>query len=125
MVDFLTLPEVAEKIHVSKRWLQEFLRGEPIGRKAGRQRLFTEADVIEIYRRLPPCHTSSNRPVKAKRRIGGSVGATSVCALTVLRERLTKGSLKKSCEKKSAELRTTSNVVALPNPSAPASMRPL
>jgi hypothetical protein len=124
MVDFLTLPEVAEKIHVSKRWLQEFLRGEPIGRRAGRQRLFTEADVIEIYRRLPPCHSSSNRPVKAKRRIGAYGGATSGSELTEVLALLTKGSRKKSCERKSAELRTTSNVVALPTTPGRASLAP-
>ena len=36
-----TMDEVAERLHKSRRWLQDFVRGMSIGRMAGRTRLFT------------------------------------------------------------------------------------
>lgn len=43
----LTLDETAAHLHVSRRWLQAFLRDRPYGRIAGRKRLFTEHDIAE------------------------------------------------------------------------------
>jgi hypothetical protein len=48
-----TLPEVADRLHKSTRWMQYFLRDNPFGRMAGRTRLFTEDDVIAIIEALP------------------------------------------------------------------------
>lgn len=39
----LTLDEAAAHLHVSRRWLQGFLRDRPHGRLAGRSRVFTDA----------------------------------------------------------------------------------
>jgi len=35
--DLLTMAEVAARLHVSRRWLQDFLKTRPHGRMAGRQ----------------------------------------------------------------------------------------
>jgi hypothetical protein len=48
-----SLAEVAERLHKSPRWMQEFLRDKPFGRMAGRTRLFTEADIAAIIEALP------------------------------------------------------------------------
>jgi len=37
--DLLTMAEVAARLHVSRRWLQDFLKTRPHGRMAGRQRV--------------------------------------------------------------------------------------
>jgi Helix-turn-helix domain len=48
-----TLPEVSERLHKSTRWMQDFLRERPFGRKAGRTWLFTEDDIAAIIEALP------------------------------------------------------------------------
>lgn len=66
-----TLDVVAERLHVSRRWLQGFLRGRPFGRMAGRKRRFTEDDLAEIIEALP--HPSiALRPSRPARRAGPS-----------------------------------------------------
>ncbi len=55
----MTIPEVAERLHKSTRWMQDFLRQNPFGRMAGRTRLFTEADIAAIIEALP-CPSSSS-----------------------------------------------------------------
>lgn len=51
-----TMDEVAQRLHKSRRWLQEFLRGKSFGRFAGRTRLFTESDIAQL--RLTLLHTA-------------------------------------------------------------------
>src|SRR6266705_3539813 len=74
----LTVEEVAQRLHKSPRWLQDFLRDHPTGpdgrpffRLAGRTRLFSESDVGRLYEALP-CPSSSSRRDKAKARTGRS-----------------------------------------------------
>ena len=87
----LTLDEVAARLHVSRRWLQGFLKGRPFGRMAGRKRLFTEDDFVSIINALPcPSSSSPREPGKAKTTRSG--GRISGSALIRLRERLTKSS---------------------------------
>src|SRR6266851_8698686 len=76
-----TLDDVAERLHKSRRWLQDFVRGRPIGRLAGRTRLFTEADVLTLIEALP-CPSSSSSRAKARARISRSEGRTSDGTLT-------------------------------------------
>jgi len=112
-LEFLTLDETAAKFHVSRRWLREFLRGKSIGRRIGRDMIFSQADVMEIYRRLPECRLSSVTQSRAKPRITGYADRTSECELIEARELLTKRSQEKSLKRSSGKLRTTSNVVAM------------
>jgi hypothetical protein len=71
-----TLDEVAARLHKSRRWLQVFLRGRPIGRLAGRTRLLTEHDIVTLIEALP-CPSSSSRPETRRRRTSTSAGRTS------------------------------------------------
>ena len=107
---FLTIPEVANRLHVSKRWLQGFLSGRPYGRMAGRKRLFTETDVQAIYQELPQCRSTSPRPVRAGRNSGASGGNTSGKALTEVLRLLNERKPKSF----SADGKRTSNVVSMP-----------
>jgi Helix-turn-helix domain len=84
----LTVEDVAERLHVSRRWVLDYVRGRPIGRMAGRKRLFTEIDLTSIIAGLP-CPSSSSRRAKARARIGRCEARTSGSELTKLRERLT------------------------------------
>jgi len=45
--------EVAAKLGKSKRWLEDFLRQNPCGRRAGRTRLFTDEDLARLVAMLP------------------------------------------------------------------------
>jgi hypothetical protein len=49
----IDMKEAAGKLHCSVRWLQEHLRKHPVGRKAGRSRLFTKGDFISLVDSLP------------------------------------------------------------------------
>lgn len=56
----LTLHAVAERLHVTRRWLQEYLRqnpydqfGRPVFRVAGRSKIFTEDDYNRLLETLP------------------------------------------------------------------------
>lgn len=70
----LTLDEAAARLHVSRRWLQGFLRGKPYGKMAGRKRLFTEIDVAAIYEELPCSKPLAS--ITAGRRITSSATPT-------------------------------------------------
>lgn len=47
-----TVDDVAARLHKSRRWLQDWLRGKAIGRKAGRTRLFTDDDLRELVQQI-------------------------------------------------------------------------
>jgi hypothetical protein len=51
--ELFRIEEVAKKLHKSKRWLQDFLRFHPCGRRAGRTLLFTAEDVTYLINELP------------------------------------------------------------------------
>src|SRR5436190_4128332 len=71
----LTLEQVAERFHVSRRTLQDFLRSHPgdppYFRTLGRRKLFSEADLSRLWEALP-CRSNSSRHAKAKARTGRS-----------------------------------------------------
>jgi hypothetical protein len=73
------MDQVAERLHKSRRWLQDFLRGRDIGRLAGRTKLFTDADILRLIEALP-CPSSSSR--RASRRTGRSAARISGGTLT-------------------------------------------
>lgn len=60
----LTLEQAAERLHKKPRWLKDFLRVNPYGRKAGRTWLFTEADLFAIITALP-CPSKSSDDTEA------------------------------------------------------------
>src|SRR5215470_8683489 len=80
---FLTLSDVAARLHKSRRWVQDFLRTHPYYRLAGRTKLFTESDVLRLYEAMPsPCPSSSSRRAKIGARTGRSAGHTSASMWT-------------------------------------------
>lgn len=93
---FITMDEVAKRLCVSKRWLQDFLKTRPFGKLAGRRRLFTEADVVAIFEELPSCRSISVPRVKEKAQTMKFAGRTSGNELSDLRELLTAGRPQKS-----------------------------
>ena len=46
--DLHTLAEVADCIRKPSRWLRDYLRKRPFGRRVGRDILFTDADVLSL-----------------------------------------------------------------------------
>ena len=69
-----TMDEVAERLHKSRRWLQDFIQRYPFYRLAGRTKLFTEGDIARLIEgQAPEAHPA---PAKAKRRTGTSAGST-------------------------------------------------
>lgn len=85
-MQFLTMEEVSSRLHVSKRWLQGYVSGKPLGRIVGKKRLFTEADVMQIWESMP-CPSSSIKAQTARQTIG-YVGRTTASELTRVRELL-------------------------------------
>src|SRR5260221_11187326 len=86
--EFWTVEEATNGFRKTRRWLQDFLRdnpadltGTPFYRKAGRTILFTEADLLRIYKALP-CPSTSSRRAKANRRASQSGVRTSGSTLT-------------------------------------------
>ena len=84
----LTIDQVADQLHKSRRWLRDWLREHPedapgrtLYRLAGRTKLFTEQQLNYIIEALP-CPSSSCRRAKAGRRTGRSVAPTSDDTLT-------------------------------------------
>src|SRR6516225_6167665 len=104
-VALFTVDDVAQRLHKSRRWLQTFLRDRPIGRLAGRTRLFTECDVLRLIEELP-CPSSSGRRARVKRRTTTSGAPTS--GSTLKRALVLAG--EKSRKNFSARSETTSNV---------------
>jgi len=76
------MEEVAAKLGKSRRWLQDFLRDHPCGRRAGRTRLFTPSDLAKLIDALPleepvPCRSRSSRRRPAARPTIGPAAHTS------------------------------------------------
>ncbi|MBX3535806.1 MAG: hypothetical protein KF826_15775 [Xanthobacteraceae bacterium] len=87
-----TLPEAAALLRRRPRWLLEWLRQHPLGlddrplfMQAGRDKLFTDADIGRIQevmrQEAVPCPSSSSRPAKENRRISRSAAHTSASIL--------------------------------------------
>jgi hypothetical protein len=69
------MAEVAAQLGKSVRWLQEFLRDHPCGRKAGRTRIFTSSDISQLIAELPverssQCHSNYDHRGKVRRHTG-------------------------------------------------------
>jgi excisionase family DNA binding protein len=113
MTAFLTMEEVAALLKISRRTLQKLLRGRPCGRLAGRQRRFTEAEILRWYMELPCPSDLSRRKVRAKATTSGGriSGSTLTEALRLASERLP--------PKSSRPLNATSNVAPFPNRETP------
>jgi hypothetical protein len=114
-----TVDDVAQRLHKSRRWLQTFLRDRPIGRLAGRTRLFTEYDVLRLIEELP-CPSSSAHRARVKRRTitsGAHISASTLKrALALAGEKSRKGF--------SARNETTSNVVQWQDRASRPSLKP-
>jgi hypothetical protein len=82
-----TLQEAAEQLRKSPRWLQDWLRtnpmdreGEPYYTPVGRDKIFHECDIARIERALRgelQCRSNSGRRARVKRRISKSAELTS------------------------------------------------
>jgi hypothetical protein len=80
----LTLPEAADQLRKSKRWLLEWLRqhpldgaGNPYYTPVGRDKIFHQTDIARIELTLRGdllCRSASDHRVKAKPRISKSGG---------------------------------------------------
>lgn len=130
---YRTLDDVAENVvHKPRRWVLEFLRANPnlTYTRAGRDKLFTAADIEALRAALPrreapviipgevePCHSSSSRRARASRRTGRSGELTYEQKSIRLQELMTGGSpsRKKDGSKKK------SNVVCFPKSANPTS----
>jgi hypothetical protein len=112
--DIYRMDDVAAKLGKSRRWLQDFLRENPCGRRAGRTRLFTAADLAKLIEALPkveaaPCLSRSSRRSQAARQITVSGEHTSESEWTEAL-RLVTGSRRSAYSQPS---RQRSNVVLL------------
>jgi excisionase family DNA binding protein len=126
MTACLTIEEVAARLRVTKRWLQDWLRdhthdqhGVAFYRVAGRRKLFTEDSVARILAAFPQpkastC-SSSSHPARGTHRTGASggpiLGTALSEALKLATERLPPSS-SQSGERKS-------NVVPMPVSTTP------
>jgi hypothetical protein len=79
--------EVTNRMRVSRRWLQGFVKANPFYRTAGRKKLFSESDISRLMDALP-CPCDSSRPATANRRTGPSAVRISERPLIELRELL-------------------------------------
>lgn len=52
-VELYTMPETAEQLRVSRRWLQDFIKEHPFYRMAGRKKLFSAEDVRKLHEAMP------------------------------------------------------------------------
>jgi hypothetical protein len=102
MITTFTIGEVAERLHKSRRWPQDFLRATPCGsdgrpfyRLAGRTKLFTADDISRIFEALPSPSNSAVRSQPIRRR-GARSSAVPVDALS---EALRLASEKKTCRR--------------------------
>src|SRR5262249_8137638 len=82
-----TMDEVAIRLRVSRRWLQDFIKHHPYYRRVGRKKLSTEEDIARLIEALP-CPGNSCHRVKARRRTGPSAGSISESLWTTARELL-------------------------------------
>lgn len=130
MSAFLTIKEAAAELRKTPRWLQDWLRtnpvdcvGTPYFTKIGRDKLFSQSDISRIagaFREQTRCRLSSFRPRRAARRIGAFAGHISDASVTEALALARSGSRRKSSRQKSEQ----SNVVPLPNQNSPASRPP-
>src|SRR6516165_6081816 len=79
-----TMDEVATKLRISRRYLQDVIKDHPYYRSFGRKKLFTDEDVSRIIEAMS-CPGSSSRRARVKRRTGTSVASTSELLLTEVR----------------------------------------
>ena len=116
----LEIEQVANALHVTVRWLQEWLRahpvdamGEPYCTPVGRKRLFHPSDITRIEQSLSgeiKCRYTSARRAPAKARIGKSVAPTAESALSRVADLLGDPSLKTISSASSGASRITANI---------------
>ena len=130
----LTLTEAARQLRRTPRRLRDFLRGHPLGLDGrplflqdGRDKLFSPADLAriqDVIRYLTeqglPCHSTSGRHAREKRRTTISAAHTSE---SVVRRALALAGVK-SPKGSSTKSETRSNVVPLPNQGSRRLQRP-
>jgi len=95
-----SMDEAAKRLHKSRRWLQDWLRGHPLDAwgqlfysPLGRTKTFDDGDLERIRaaaREEERCRLSSNRRVRARPRSTTSAVLTSESVLTDLRKLLTR-----------------------------------
>lgn len=92
------IADVAAKLGKSKRWLEEFLRQNPCGRRAGRTRIFTDEDLAHLVAMLPRDDLKLRPSFRnqKQRRSTGAAGAKWDTTSIALAERLSKPSRKRS-----------------------------
>lgn len=76
-----TIDDVAQRVRKSRRWTLDFVRRHGIGRKAGRDWRFTDADMALLIAELP-CPSSSSRRGRGNRQTGRSAARISASQLT-------------------------------------------
>lgn len=52
-VELYTMPETAEQLRVSRRWLQDYIKEHPFYRMAGRKKLFSADDIRKLHETMP------------------------------------------------------------------------
>ena len=83
-----TLEEVAERLRISRRKLQDFLRGKPhLYAISGRRKLFSAHDVTSIWETMR-CHSALK--CAPTPRTGSSVGKSEVSLFASLRAHTTR-----------------------------------
>jgi hypothetical protein len=122
-----TMDEAAERLHKSRRWLQDWLRdnpadslGKPFFAQLGRTKVFTDESLSRILAACMEdqrCRSSSSRRVRVGARTGGFAGRTSDATLTEALALAKRHSPRSFAESSSA----TSKVVRLPDRKEPAS----
>jgi hypothetical protein len=115
----LTLPEAAEHLRKSRRWLLEWVRkhpadkaGEPYFTPAGRDKLFHQADISRIelaLREGVKCRSVSGRRAPVKRRTMKSAEHTSDAEWRLAAELLNDPSLATSSGRSKSASSSTGN----------------
>src|SRR6516165_4034547 len=80
-----TMDEVARKLRISRRFLQDIIKDHPYYKAFGRKKLFTDEDVSRIIEAMS-CRGISARRARVARRTGTSGASTSESLLTEVRE---------------------------------------
>src|SRR5262245_15396033 len=115
----MDMNEAAERIGISRRLLQDWLRGHPMDAQGepfyspfGRRKTFTDSDIDRIRaaaKRDLACRSLSASSEEVRRRTTPSAAPTSESTLKQLRALLTKSSPARSCATSSPP----SNVVSI------------
>src|SRR5262245_49807186 len=88
MTNLHTIDHVAERLHMSGKWVRRFVKRHPYYKLAGRRMLFSDADIERLIGELPcPSNCSVARAPKAKST--RSAGRSSENAYSRLQELLT------------------------------------